>query len=154
MQLLGPEKDILDIVAALATPSLALIALVFAALQWYTNNRRLKHELFDRRYPQYIAVQNFLSELGANGAMSQNEEHKFLQGITGIRFTYNNDIAKFVDDVVYKLGMDINLYNDLIKDQAEIEKGAARKRGELIKNTRVVAKEVDAKFSKYIQLKH
>jgi hypothetical protein len=151
--MVGCEKDIFDFVSALATPFIAVVALFFAALQWYTNNRRLKHELFDRRYPQYRAVQRFLSQLGTSGKMTPDVEEEFLIGTKGMKFTYSPKIADYVDEVIYKLGVDLNLANHDLKDPEKIEKGAAKDRADLVKSTRVISKEVDKRFSPYLRLK-
>ena len=148
------EKEILDIVSILATPTLAGVALIFAALQWFTNSRRLRHELFDRRYPQYIAVKYFLGSIGAHGKMNEDAEAAFFEGTAGIRFTYSDEIAEFVEKQVYRVGIDINLYNELIRDPEEVEKGAAKKRSALVQHTLELSKEVDIRFAKFLRLKH
>jgi len=51
-------KDWVDYLAALLTPTIAILGVYFARQQWKTNRRRLKNELFDRRYEYFIAVRN------------------------------------------------------------------------------------------------
>lgn len=89
-QYLSSYPEVVDFVTALATPSIAFMALVFAALQWYTNRSRLRHELFDRRYKQYEAVKDFLGNIGSLGKMTHEAEMAFLQATKGMRFTYSH----------------------------------------------------------------
>ncbi len=139
---------------ALATPSIAFMALVFAALQWHTNRNRLRHELFDRRYKQYEAVKDFLGNIGSLGKMTSEAEVDFLQATKGIRFTFSKQIAEYVDKNVWELAVNLNLYNEELKDPEKIEQGVARQRAAVMKEVLNELSNSEKVFSEYLQLRH
>ena len=139
---------------ALATPSIAFMALVFAALQWHTNRNRLRHELFDRRYKQYEAVKDFLGNIGSLGKMTSEAEVDFLQATKGIRFTFSKQIAEYVDKNVWELAVNLNLYNEELKDPEKFEQGVARQRAAVMKEVLNELSNSEKVFSEYLQLRH
>ena len=139
---------------ALATPSIAFMALVFAALQWHTNRNRLRHELFDRRYKQYEAVKDFLGNIGSLGKMTSEAEVDFLQATKGIRFTFSKKIAEYVDKNVWELAVNLNLYNEELKDPEKFEQGVARQRAAVMKEVLNELSNSEKVFSEYLQLRH
>ncbi|QIB66958.1 hypothetical protein [Kineobactrum salinum] len=152
--MLGSYPETVNFLTALATPSIAFIALIFAAFQWHTNRNRLRHELFDARYRQYDAVKKFLGSLGASGKMTPESEVEFLRETKGIWFTFSEKIAKYVDDKVWALAVQLNLYNEEMKDPQRIEDGVAKQRGDLMKEIIKELRNSEDMFSKYLQLKH
>ena len=147
--LLSKPKDILDIVAILSVPIIAIVALVFAGLQWFTNQKRLKHELFDRRYAQFEAVKTFLGSL-LSGRMDDDVRDAFILATKGIRFTYSKEISEYVDKKVWGMGVYLNAFDEERKDSPSI----AEKHGEHMKQIRKELDNVECKFIKYLQLKH
>ena len=133
-QMLESYPETVSLLTALATPSIALVALVFAALQWHTNRNRLRHELFDRRYQQYDAVKKFLGDLGSLGKMTSEAEIEFLKETKGLRFTFSKEIAEYVDEKIWAMAVQLNLYNEELKDPKRIEEGVAKQRGDLMKD--------------------
>lgn len=151
--LLSKPKDILDIVADISIPIIAFLVFLITGLQWFTNQKRLKHELFNRRYAQFDAVKTFLGSL-LSGRMDDDVEKAFLLGTKGIRFTYSEEIYEYVDKKVWKMGVELTLLNIDIKDPLTVSEGAAKERGEHIKQIREEFHNLECKFIKYLQLKH
>jgi len=151
---LSSYPEVVDFVAALATPSIAFMALVFAALQWHTNRNRLRHELFDRRYKQYETVKDFLGNIGSLGKMTPEAEVAFLQATKGMRFTYSKQIAEYVDKKVWGLAVNLNLYNQELEDSGKIEQGVAKRRAAIMKEILYELSNSEKVFSKYLQLRH
>lgn len=150
---LSKPKDIIDIVAVISVPIIASLVLLFTALQWFTNQKRLKHELFDRRYAQFEAVKTFLGNL-LSGRMDDDVANEFMLATKGIRFTYSKEISEYVDEKVWSMGVDLNVFNEEIKDPVKVSEGVAEKRGEHMKQINKELHNLECKFIKYLQLKH
>lgn len=148
--LLSKPKDILDIVAVISVPIIASLVLLFTGMQWFTNQKRLKHELFDRRYAQFEAVKTFLGSL-LSGRMDDDVANAFILATKGIRFTYSKEISEYVDKKVWGMGVDLNVFNEEGKGNLPI---IAKKRGEHMKQIKEELHNLECKFIKYLQLKH
>lgn len=153
-KILSSYPETTNFIASLATPSIALMALIFAALQWHTNRNRLRHELFDRRYQQYEAIKDFLGNISSLGKMTPDAEVQFLTATKGMRFTFSRQISRYVEEHVWSLAVDLNVLNDEMADRQRIEEGVARERGELMKAIIGEISKSEEVFSKYLQLKH
>lgn len=57
------QKDWIDVLSALMTPTIAVIGSVIAYQQWKINQIRLRHELYDRRMEVYSKLINYLSAI-------------------------------------------------------------------------------------------
>ncbi len=66
-------KDWVDYLSALLVPTIAILGSIIAFQQWRTNTKRLKHELFDRRYEQFTVVLEFLGSIMTSGKSKQDE---------------------------------------------------------------------------------
>ena len=153
-RILQSYPETIDFLAALATPSIAFIALLFAALQWHTNRNRLRHELFDRRYRQYDAIKRFLGGLTSLGKMTPEAELEFLTETKGIRFTFSNKISEYVDQQIWAKAVQLNLYNEELNDPQRIQQGVARERADLMKKIMNELRNSEEIFSEYLQLRH
>jgi hypothetical protein len=152
VSLLSKPRDIIDIVADISVPIIAFLVFLITGLQWYTNRKRLKHELFDRRYAQFDAVKTFLGSL-LSGRMDDDVRDAFILATKGIRFTYSKEIFEYVDKEVWSLGVDLNVFNEKMKDHANLP-SIAEKHGEHMKQIRKELHNLECKFIKYLQLKH
>ena len=73
-----PNRDWVEYLIALLTPTIIVFGILIAFLQWRTNRNRLKHELFDRRYKQFEAVRDYLSSILSNGRVKSEDNFMFL----------------------------------------------------------------------------
>ena len=107
LQNMACEKDWIDVLSALLTPIIAFVAVGIAVLQWKINRNRLKHELFDRRYEQYEAVQKFLGSIFSSGKVSVEAQANYLNGITGIEFTHSKELKDYLHKNVWCPAIDL-----------------------------------------------
>jgi hypothetical protein len=149
------SKDWADYLSALLTPTIAIFGTIIAIQQWRTNVKRLKHELFNRRYEQFIVVRDFLSSIMTSGKSKKEEELKFLAGTRGVRFTFDENIAKYIDKTIWPLAVELECLD------SELESVIGEDRKKNIKRQREIKefmsdqiKNLEVKFSKYLQLKH
>ena len=96
------EKDLVDITATLATPIIALIVVFIAYQQWKTNDRRLKHEMFDRRYRVFEAAQNFIITALRDLTIEQKDLKVFYAEKLGAGFIFDADVEKYLNTMFEK----------------------------------------------------
>ncbi|MEW6076711.1 MAG: hypothetical protein AB1724_02745 [Thermodesulfobacteriota bacterium] len=146
-------KDWVDVLTALITPTIAIVGITIAALQWKLSKNRYKHELFDKRWAQFVAIRDFMGKIRAHGVASQDDEHNFLIETRGCRFLFGNEIQNLVDETYKKSG----LLNDLEKELKSITVQEDRKRNvahqrEIKDWVESQIKELETRFGKYLQL--
>ncbi len=106
------DKDWIDVLSALLTPTIAIAAVVITTLQWKIDRNRLKHELFDRRYRQYCAVTEFLGSIMANGKVLLEDQREYLTGTTGMEFTFSPEISSYLHKNVWCIAVDLKATQD------------------------------------------
>lgn len=67
MTLVSEEKDLVDILAAMLTPTIALVGILLAVMNYRLAKKRRRDELFDRRYDFYKKLERVWRNTG-NGA--------------------------------------------------------------------------------------
>lgn len=90
-------KDWIDYLSALLTPTIAIFGSYIAYRQWKTENNRLKHELFERRYSQFESIRDFLGLIICTGTSTKDAVSAFLKYTRGMRFTYDKEISDYID---------------------------------------------------------
>ena len=116
----------------------------------------MKHELFDRRYAQYEAVQNFIAETLKNGKPSDESQIEYRRGISGIEFTYDEDIAKYLHEKIWCTAVDLECKCAEMEDipQSEERRKLAKERGALKIKLIDESGELYKRFKPYLNLKH
>ena len=91
------EKDWVDIMTALLTPTIAILGSAIAILQWRTNRLRLKHELFDKRYDVYTSAMAFIVSVVQYNQIKELDRIAFLAGTKGAKFLFPKKINDYLD---------------------------------------------------------
>lgn len=90
-------RDFVDYLSASLTPMIALLAGLIAYLQWRTNANRLKSELFDRRYEQFVIIRDFLGHIRGSGKCDRDVWEECHSATRGMRFILNKKVAEHID---------------------------------------------------------
>jgi len=148
------NKDWIDILSALLTPTFVILGSWIAYRQWRINRDRLKHELFDRRWDQFVAIKEFMSSIIVEGKVLREARINFQQKTRGCRFLFNVRIDDYVSDL-YKKSLDLGTldselqgltgadHSDNIKKQREIKEWFESH-----------LKYIEDLFEPYLKLKH
>ncbi|MHC4168357.1 MAG: hypothetical protein ACYSWQ_15500 [Planctomycetota bacterium] len=96
------QKDWIDILTALLTPTIAISAVFIGGVQCWINRKRLKTEYFDRRITVYEAIAGYISGILTSGMYKDNDETKFLRDTKDVFFLFGSDIRTFVDEIYSK----------------------------------------------------
>jgi len=92
----------IDVLSGLLTPIIAVLAAYIAWQQWRTNNLRLKHELFNRRYELYEAITFFISGILTRGTVQPNSETQFLRDTKSVVFLFDKHLQEFIQEIYHK----------------------------------------------------
>ena len=87
--------------AALLTPTVAILGSVIAYRQWRLAQNRLKLDLFDRRLLVYGAATALVSSIMTSGKAKEEEMHKFLVATREAKWLFNASIANYLDKELY-----------------------------------------------------
>jgi len=155
LQAVQNNKGWVDYFSALLVPTIAILGSIIAFQQWRTNTKRLRHELFDRRYEQFIIIREFLGSIMSSGKSKQEEQVKFLVGTKGMRFIFDKEIAQYVDKKIWYLAIDLETLDAELEGVpvGEIRSANVKKQSEIKKQLHEELKTLEEKFAKYLQLK-
>jgi hypothetical protein len=81
---------------ALATPAIAVLAIVIAVFQWRTAHQRAVLDLFDRRMQVYEAISDAISEIMREGNATTNAIVSFDQAAVRAPFLFGNEVDLFL----------------------------------------------------------
>lgn len=146
--------QIVELSKALLTPLIAIIAAYVAWQQMTTNRRKLKLDLFDRRYAVFESIGQFIGSILTSGRVGEGKGFQFLVDTKATKLLFGEDIAKFVSEVhqksVHLHGLDAELDGSTggtrttnIKAQREIKDWYSK-----------AFEGLEKRFSDYLRLEH
>lgn len=152
-------NDLPTFITALLTPLIGLIAIYIAYQQWKTNRanqetnaKRLKLELYNKRFAIYGAARTFLRGIAVNRSISDEMLVKYWAGINPARFLLDEELANYLEEIEKKA---VDLQTIQIESQ---EPGGpsvrARERGELKKWFYKQIYILNENFHPYLKIEH
>ena len=100
------QRSWVDILSAILTPIIALIALYVAYQQHVINKQRLRHETYERRLRVYKAVQKHLSNIMRKGTITYQECAEFYSEASEAAFLFDDSVQNKIDEI-YKKSLDL-----------------------------------------------
>lgn len=142
--------------AALLTPTVAVLGSVIAYRQWRTAQNKLKFELFDRRFSVYEASRNLLASMMTSGKAKDAEVFKFLVATREAKWLLNTDVATYLWEEIYRNAIVLQtLQAELEGEPVEEERLAnVTKQSEIKKWFSAQYEVLDEKFSPFLKLQH
>ncbi len=146
----------LDYFSAIAPSLIAVVAVVIASQQWFTNRNTLKLQLFDRRIEVYQSITHYLGFVQVGDPANKQEEHiKFLRATKDAYYLFGNDIKAFVKEVKEKSNELQSLEREFSGNISEEDRKASIKKQSEIDNwLRNTLINIEPKFEKYLKLRH
>lgn len=145
-------KDWIDVLSALLTPIIAIVAIAIGFLQWHINRSRLKNDLFNRRIELYEIITNYITDCLIHSEKTHGKEIKFLRDTKHARFIFNKKIASFVDEI-YEKSVDLNFCH---RREQQLEGPSLKK---VLENEKQITKwfrnelrNIQLKFEKFLKL--
>lgn len=148
------ERDWIDVLTALLTPLVAIIAVGIAFAQWRTARHRLKLDLFEKRSAVYAAAHDFVFAVCAQSKATREEVQAFLRGTRGARWLFSREMEKLFEEMFWKAKR-LDRLGEKMRSAPEAELDA-------INNEHLAicewfdkqSRELDDMFAQYLQLKH
>ena len=126
---------------------LTVLGLYIAIQQYRTNRKRIKNDLFEKRYSVFVAINGFISSI-SKGGVTQGQRIEFLSRTRGAEFLFDKKIKTYIDQI-WEKSVDAGAWvEDTNYANSPAERGEAKKwlYSEL--------NNMDARFRKYLHLKH
>ena len=101
------EQDWIKILSALLTPAIALFAVLIAYLQWQTEERKRKQDLFDKRYAFFKRLWKIYSDYTKSGTgAKQIQGADLVDLIHECDFLFGKDIVDHIFKIPQKQSID------------------------------------------------
>jgi hypothetical protein len=142
--------------AALLTPTVAILGSLIAYRQWRLAQNKLKLDLFDRRFAVYDAARTLLASIMTSGRAKDEEVYKFMAATREAKWLLNSAIDEYFEKQLYHKA--INLQT-LAAELEGVPVGEERTKNvhaqaELKKWFMAQYEVLDEKFSPFLQLEH
>ena len=143
-------------VAAVLTVVIAAMVTVITWRQWRTDQARLKHELFDRRYSIYEKIEVFPATIMTEGKVGEGADRLFLRETKLAYFAFGCDEAvKNVVNRLYSISVDLLAAEEVFKGLEGSERTANLKsKNKLKQELAQILESLPIIFTKYLRLGH
>jgi len=141
-------KPITDFFIALIPIALAILGSYIAIQQYRTNRKKLKIELFEKRFSVFDSINKFIGAVVRTQSVDQQQRNDFLAGTRGAEFLFDESIKQYVTEI-WEKSVDLGVW-------AEDERTStnASERAEQMKWFVKQLREIDDRFKKFMQLSH
>lgn len=145
-----------QVLAALLTPTIAVFGSIIAYRQWRTAQKKLKLDLFEKRFSVYDAVRSFIASVMTSGKAKDEEMYKFLSGTRETKWLLNDDIATYFDEQIWKNAVELQALDAELEGVPVGDERTknVRRQGEIKKWLMAQYKVLDEKFSPFLKLGH
>lgn len=133
-------KDLVEILNALLTPIIAVIAVSIAWQQYRVNHNSLRNQLYNQRHAVFKAFMSYLADIMREGKTNFQRTGQFYAEASEAEFLFSEAISKHMEEL-YSKGIDLVLLYEKIYPSdgspglpvGEERSKIAKDRGELIK---------------------
>lgn len=145
-----------QVLAALLMPTIAVFGSFIAYRQWSTSQKKLKLELFEKRFAVYDAARSFIASVMTSGKAKEEEMFKFLSGTRETKWLLDNDIATYFDEQIWKKAVELQTLDAVLEGVPVGDERTrnVRRQGEIKKWLIDQYKVLDEKFSPFLKLEH
>lgn len=103
-------NQVIEILNALLTPIIAIVATYIAWQQWKVNKQKFDLERYDRRLRIYEEVRKILSIVVREAQVSYEELFRFYAAVSEADFLFGPEISAYIDEI-YKRGVRLEYWN-------------------------------------------
>lgn len=145
-----------QVLAALLTPTIAVFGSFIAYRQWCTAQKKLKLDLFEKRFAVYDAARIFIASVMASGKAKDEEMFKFLSSTGETKWLLNDDIATYFDEQIWKNAVELQTLDAELEGVPVGDERTknVRRQGEIKKWLFAQYKALDEKFSPFLKIEH
>lgn len=100
------DQTLIDILSAMLTPIIGILALIIAYQQFNINKQRLRHETYDRRLAVFKSVQKHLVSIVSDNKTTTQQCVEFYSDASEAAFLFDSTVLDGVE-VIYKKSIDL-----------------------------------------------
>lgn len=141
-------KPLIDLFISLIPIAITAIGLYIAIQQYITAKKKLKLDLFDKRFLIFQNTKNYIGEVVSHVTATDEKQREFLVGTRGSQFVFGQEVKDYIDEVWSK-SVDLKGWS---LDQTTSEHPQNRAAHLNWFNDQL--QKIDGKFKKYMQLSH
>lgn len=150
-----PEPHWTQVLSALLTPIIAVLAILIAYWQWRTAQNKLKYDLFDRRFAVYDAARKLIASIVTTGQTGEQELYKFLAGTRETKWLLNEEIDGYFQNEIWKQAIKLQTLEKVLEGLPADQRLENVARQSEIKEWIIQQYNVlDDKFTPFLNLKH
>lgn len=98
MSFINHQKDFIDILAVFIPPVIALMLLYVAYLQWSTNEKKRKQDLFDKRHEFFEELLCLIKAIFLKEGFS-NKNQKLLEELKTKSLLFSKEIDEYLEEL-------------------------------------------------------
>ena len=95
-------KDLVEILNALLTPLIAVLAAYIAWQQYRVNHHSLRNQLYERRYAVFKAFMSYLADIVSEGKTDYQRTGQFYAEASEAEFLFSESISKKMEELYLK----------------------------------------------------
>lgn len=130
---------------ALATPAIALLAIVVAVMQWRTAHQKVVLDLFERRMKVYSEIRAVIASIVSSGKLPNEKHFEFMRAIDGAKFLFGSKVNGYLEE----LNSTLAYFHEADETYAQLQ---GQERGEAIQRRRKYFDEIQAFYKKFAPL--
>jgi hypothetical protein len=89
----------IQLLQALATPAIALLAVVIGLMQWRTNHQRAALDLFDKRWDMMDKLRTAMLEVAKDGKISINAAGQFAELVRRAALLFGPEVREYLESI-------------------------------------------------------
>jgi hypothetical protein len=142
--------------AALLTPTVAVLGSFIAYRQWRLAQNKLKLDLFDRRFSVYEAARSLLASIMTSGKAKDEEVFKFMVSTREAKWLLNDSVADYLEKQLYHKAIDLQALAAVLEGEpmGETRSKNIHAQAEIKKWLMAQYNVLDESFAPFLQLRH
>jgi len=150
--------DGIKIVSGLLTPIIAIIAVYIAYQQYLINKRKLKLDLYERRFRIFDETKKVLHKINQYAKIDLIELRDFMFSTNDRIFLFDSDINELIIEIKNK-AIDLNHSTDDLKNEIKLPVGSNERKVQIENNTTLTHwftsefQNIEYRFLKYLDFK-
>ncbi len=99
LQSVGPYKQIVELLSALLTPLIGIVGTIIVIFQYRLARSRWRLALYDKRYPVFLSVRDYILFAIQSGEMTNEEITKLLRNSIDFEFLFGDEIKNYLTEL-------------------------------------------------------
>ena len=112
-------KAILDTLSALLTPAIAVVTTTIVVLQYRTARQKWRLDLFDKRYPVFIATMSFIASVVQKASIKEEDLFLFVRESKDRDLLFGDEVKAHLEFMV-KQGADLLTHIQEMEDRKSV----------------------------------